>query len=65
MTNKQLKAKLNSIIDSKTSVYSEYAALRDNNPQVKEIMSRIDAELVAFNAVLDALNGDDVLINCY
>ena len=65
MTKAELKTKLNDIIDKKTHTYSIFMAGTINDLQTKEVMSRIDAELLAFNAVLDALNGDSCMINCY
>lgn len=65
MTKKELKAKISDIIDRKTIGYEHFMKINDKCLQTKEIMSRIDAELVAFNSVLDALNNNNTMINCY
>lgn len=64
MTKKQLKAKLNNIIDRKQLVYGELQG-KDLSVRGKEMRSRIDAELTVFNAVLDALNNNNAMLNCY
>lgn len=65
MTKKELKTKLIDIIERKETVYQEYCAEVSNTPQVRIIMLRVDAEIIVFNAVLDALNNNNVLINTY
>lgn len=65
MTKKELKIKINDIIDRKQRTYIEFAKNTNNDLQTKELMSRIDAELVVFSSIFDALNGNNALINCY
>ncbi len=64
MKSSQLKSQLSDIIARKSATFYELQSNRDN-PQVKEIMSRIDAEITAFRSILDALNDNPVLLNCY
>jgi hypothetical protein len=64
MKKSDLKIKLKSIIDNKTAIYNQLKNDK-GNPQVKELISQIDAEIGAFRAVLDALNDNNGLINCY
>jgi hypothetical protein len=64
MTNTKLKQKLYQVIKRKRELYEQLSENK-SNPQVKELMSRVDSEVTAFIAVYDALNGDDVLINTY
>ena len=65
MTKKELKIKLSDIINRKQLKYAYLHDLDSNNPTVKELMTRIDAELVAFISVSDALKNKDQMINCY
>ena len=64
MNTHELKTKIPGIIRYKRKMYISLEPGRDN-PQVKELMSSIDAEINTFIAVLDALNGDTYLINSY
>jgi len=65
MKKAKLKSKLEDIIDIKQKIYSEFEKKRSDNPQIKDMMSRIEAETTAFVSVLDALNNNDAMINCY
>lgn len=62
-TNAQLKATLKEIIKREERVISSLET--SQNPQVKEMVTRVQAELMAFESVLDALNGSNALLNSY
>ena len=59
-----LKNTLTDIISKKRKTYNQFKAGKDN-PQIRETMSRIDAEINAFSAVSDALNNLDYSLRCY
>ena len=58
MTKRELKAKITEIIDRRQRTRVDMNT--DSIPVLK-----IDAELNALNAILDALNGNDDMINSY
>lgn len=64
MTTKELREKIPGIIERKKLMYSSLLPGRDN-PQVQEMMHRVDAEIITFTAVLDALKGNTMLINTF
>ena len=63
MKTKELKQALRDILTAKRELLEVLKG--KENPQVKELYSRTDAEINAFLSVLDALNNNDMLIKCY
>ncbi len=63
MTKREIKKQVDKIIHHKQAILAELK--QSDNPQTKEMASRVDAEIGAFFAVSDALNNDNCLLNCH
>ena len=64
MKRVEMRKTISKIITAKLASYNLMKPERDN-PQVKEMMARTDAEIAVFVSVLDALNNDDVLLKLH
>jgi len=65
MTQKQLRQVVADILDHKRQLLADLRTDKTGNPQVRELCSRVDAEVVTFTALFDALDGDTALLKTY
>ncbi len=64
MLKSKMRIVLDEIIEHKKEMRESHSKGKDN-PQIKELYDRADAEITAFQSVLDALFDNDMMLKIY
>jgi len=59
----QLKKRLIEIVESKRVIKESLS--ESKNPLIKDLDQKLSTEIYVFDAVIDSLNGSDVMLNTY